>query len=56
MLLELRFDNQQLTGYLRAAHQICSQHNDVATTSLIEVWIDQTERRHWFLQEIVREL
>jgi starvation-inducible DNA-binding protein len=56
MLDELRLDNQQLTRFMRAAHDVCSRHNDVATTSLIEVWIDQTERRTWFLSEIVREL
>lgn len=55
MLAELRADNQQLTRYLRAAHSICETHNDVATTSLIEVWIDQTERRTWFLSEILNE-
>jgi starvation-inducible DNA-binding protein len=51
MLGELYFDNRQLTGYLRTAHEICERHNDVATTSLIEVWIDQSERRSWFLGE-----
>jgi starvation-inducible DNA-binding protein len=55
MLAELCADNQQLTASLRSAHEICAQHNDVATTSLIEVWIDQTERRTWFLAEITRE-
>ena len=55
MLLELRDDNSHLTGFLRRAHEICGKHNDVATTSLIEVWIDQAERRTWFLTEIVRE-
>jgi starvation-inducible DNA-binding protein len=55
MLSELREDNAQLTRFLRAAHEICAKHNDVATTSLIEVWIDQTERRTWFLAEIVGE-
>jgi starvation-inducible DNA-binding protein len=53
MLAELRSDNQQLTRFLRSAHEICDDHNDVATTSLIEVWIDQTERRTWFLAETV---
>ena len=53
MLKELCADNQKLTGFMRAAHQVCANHNDVATTSLIEVWIDQTERRAWFLAEIV---
>ncbi len=45
-----------MTQYLRATHEICEKHNDVATTSLIEVWIDQTERRTWFLFETVQEL
>lgn len=53
MLAELSDDNQALTRYFRAAHRVCEKHNDVATTSLIEVWIDQTERRTWFLAEIV---
>jgi starvation-inducible DNA-binding protein len=56
MLLELHGDNLQLTRFLRAAHELCAKHNDVATTSLIETWIDQTERRRWFLHEIVGEL
>jgi starvation-inducible DNA-binding protein len=55
MLSDLRDDNAQLTRFLRAAHEICGKHGDVATTSLIEVWIDQTERRTWFLSEIVSE-
>lgn len=53
MLQELRSDNAQLTRFLRKTHEICDDHNDVATTSMIEVWIDQTERRTWFLSEIV---
>jgi len=53
MLIELRTDNRELTGFLRLAHEICEEHNDVATASLIENWIDQTERRSWFLSEIV---
>ncbi len=56
MLSELRDDNSQLTNFLRQAHEICGRHGDVATTSLIEVWIDQAERRTWFLTEIVSEL
>jgi starvation-inducible DNA-binding protein len=56
MLSELFADNRQLTASLRSAHEICGQHNDVATTSLIEVWIDETERRAWFLGEIVNSL
>jgi len=54
MLSELRGDNQHLTRFLRSAHELCDRYNDVATASLIEVWIDQTERRTWFLSEIVR--
>lgn len=53
MLTELRTDNRELTRFLRALHEVCEKHNDVATTSLIENWIDQTERRAWFLSEIV---
>jgi starvation-inducible DNA-binding protein len=53
MLAEVQVDNQQLTQFLRAAHQVCDDYNDVATASLIENWIDETERRTWFLAEIV---
>jgi starvation-inducible DNA-binding protein len=56
MLAELNSDNQALTRYFRSAHETCDQYNDVATASLIEVWIDQTERRTWFLSEIVQDL
>ena len=56
MLAELSRDNQQLTRSLRFAHEVCDRHNDVATASLIEVWIDQAERRTWFLSQIVRDL
>src|SRR5262245_63182335 len=52
MIGELCDDNQQLTRALRATHEVCDRHNDVATASLIEVWIDETERRTWFLAEI----
>jgi starvation-inducible DNA-binding protein len=55
MLLELRGDNQQLTRELRSTHELCEHYNDVATASLIENWIDETERRTWFLSEIVAE-
>ncbi len=55
MLVELRGDNQELTRSLRATHELCERHNDVATGSLIENWIDETERRTWFLSEIVAE-
>jgi starvation-inducible DNA-binding protein len=53
MLGELRANNQELTGFLRIAHELCDIHNDVATASLIENWIDETERRTWFLSELV---
>lgn len=54
MLAELADDNRRLTGFLRAAHVVCEAHNDVASTSLIEVWIDEAERRSWFLYETTR--
>ena len=49
MLAELRDDNKQLVSEMRRTHEVCEQYNDVATTSLIEVWIDEAERRTWFL-------
>ncbi|MDX3806215.1 Dps family protein [Bosea thiooxidans] len=55
MLAELADDNRRLTGFLRAAHGVCEAHNDVASTSLIEVWIDDSERRSWFLYETTRQ-
>src|SRR5271155_4232745 len=55
MLSELRADNLILTRSMRATHEVCEKYNDVATASLIEVWIDQTERRTWFLSEIAPE-
>ena len=51
MLAELRSDNQALIASLRETHDLCDEENDVATASLIEVWIDQAERRVWFLYE-----
>jgi starvation-inducible DNA-binding protein len=54
MLAELREDNQALVARLREAHNVCDEHEDVATTSLIEVWIDESERRTWFLFEAGR--
>ena len=54
MLAELAEDNQALAARLREAHNVCDEHRDVATTSLIEVWIDETERRTWFLFEATR--
>ena len=55
MISELCDDNQQLTRSLRAIHEVCDHHNDVATASLVEVWIDESERRTWFLAEISQE-
>lgn len=53
MLQELCADNLQLMRFLRATHEVCDRHDDVATASLIEAWIDETERRTWFLSEIL---
>lgn len=54
MLLELHADNRALVDSLRAAHEVASKANDYATTSLIENWIDEAERRAWFLFEATR--
>ena len=54
MLAELAEDNRTLAARLRQAHNVCDEHRDVATASLIEVWIDETERRAWFLFETTR--
>ena len=54
MLTELCADNKVLTGRLREAHQLCSETHDIASVSLIEAWIDETERRTWFLFEATR--
>jgi starvation-inducible DNA-binding protein len=54
MLAELREDNKQLTGFMREVHELTSEHGDVATTSLLEQWIDEAERRTWFLFEAGR--
>lgn len=54
MLAELCDDNKTLTAKLREAHEICDEHNDIATASLIENWIDETEERTWFLFEASR--
>src|SRR4051812_1628553 len=55
MLAELREDNKALAARLREAHNVCDEHHDIATASLIEVWIDETERRTWFLFEASRQ-
>jgi starvation-inducible DNA-binding protein len=54
MIAELEDDNKTMTERLREAHNVCDEHRDVATASLIEVWIDETERRTWFLAETKR--
>jgi len=54
MLAELRDDNERLAGFMRETHELCDEHNDVATASLLENWIDETERRIWFLYEAGR--
>jgi starvation-inducible DNA-binding protein len=52
MLGELCSDNRQLAAFMRETHEVCDKHGDVATASLLENWIDETERRAWFLSEI----
>jgi len=54
MLAELRDDNQRLAANLRETHGLCEEHNDVASASLLETWIDEAERRTWFLFEATR--
>jgi starvation-inducible DNA-binding protein len=54
MLAELRSDNEDLIARMRQAHGLCDEHQDVATASLLEVWIDEAERRVWFLFEASR--
>ena len=54
MLAELREDNKTLTAYMREVHDLTDEHRDVATTSLLENWIDESERRTWFLFEACR--
>jgi starvation-inducible DNA-binding protein len=54
MLAELREDNQRFVAAMREAHDVCEEHNDVATASLLEVHIDEAEKRVWFLYEAAR--
>ncbi|MBC7793438.1 MAG: DNA starvation/stationary phase protection protein [Clostridia bacterium] len=54
MLAELLEDNREFTTRLRTAHDLCDEHRDLATASLIENWLDETERRVWFLFECTR--
>ena len=55
MLAELREDNKMLARKLREVHEVCDDHHDIGTASMIEVWIDETERRTWFLFEASRQ-
>ena len=54
MLAELLEDNRTLAATMRQAHDVCEEHGDIASTSLIEVWVDEAERRSWFLFETSR--
>ena len=54
MLKELMDDNKTIAARMRDAHEVAEGHDDVATASLIEIWIDQTEKRTWFLFEAAR--
>ena len=54
MLAELCEDNRQLAAYMREAHAVCEEHGDVASTRLLETWIDESERRVWQLFEVCR--
>ena len=54
MLAELRDDNQRFITSMRETHDVCDEHGDVATTSLLEVYIDEAEKRVWFLYEASR--
>ena len=54
MLAELREDNKTMAKNMRTLHEVCDEHNDVATASLLENWIDETEQRTWFLFEAAR--
>ena len=55
MIRELMGDNKKMMQVMRAAHELCDQHNDVATASILENFIDQAERRNWFLFEASRK-
>ncbi len=55
MLAELRDDNERLTEWMRGVHELCDEHEDVATASLLENWIDEAEERVWFLFETTRD-
>ncbi|HVZ51295.1 MAG TPA: DNA starvation/stationary phase protection protein [Pseudolabrys sp.] len=54
MIAELRDDNQRFVASMREAHDVCDEHNDVGSASLLETYIDESEKRVWFLYEISR--
>ena len=54
MLRELLSDNKSVAKAMREAHEVCEKHDDVATASMLEIWLDETERRTWFLFEASR--
>jgi starvation-inducible DNA-binding protein len=54
MLGELHDDNRELAARMRETHALCDEHGDVASASLLEVWIDEAEQRSWFLYEASR--
>ena len=56
MMAELLDDNKQLTASMREVHGLCDEHGDIATASLLEIWIDEAERRTWFLFETTRRV
>jgi len=56
MLVELYNDDRRLARSLRAVHELCDSYGDFATTSMVEVWLDESQRRQWFLAETAREL
>ena len=55
-MLEFLDDNRQLTASVREVHGLCDEHGDIATASLLEIWIDEAERRTWFLFETTRRV
>ena len=56
MMTEIYLDNRELPRFLRLTHETCEKHNDIATASLIENWVDEAERRSWFLSEITKDV
>jgi starvation-inducible DNA-binding protein len=55
MFAELREDNQRLVSIMRQVHNTCDEYSEMATASLLEVWIDESERRTWFLFKMTRD-